>query len=62
MATAAACFVQDRHKSTVLTGQNGRENYVFAPEVSLTVTKFCAISHEISASWHHEMAQLCNER
>jgi hypothetical protein len=62
MATTAAYFVQNRHKSTVTTGQNGREKYVFAPEVSLSVAKFCTISHEIPAFWHHEMSQLCNER
>jgi hypothetical protein len=60
MATAAACFVQNRHKSTVTTGQNGREKYVrvFAPEVSLSVAKFCAIGHEIPAFWYHEMSKL----
>jgi hypothetical protein len=62
MATVGAGFVQNRHKSTVITGQNGGEKYVFAPEVSLTVTKFCTISHEIPVSLHHEMSQLCNER
>jgi hypothetical protein len=62
MVTARACFVQNRHKYTVITGQNGRQKYVFAPEVSLTVTKFCTISHEIPSSWHHVMSQWCNER
>jgi hypothetical protein len=47
MATAAACFVQNGHKSTVITGHNGREKYVFALESSLTVTKFCTFIHEI---------------
>jgi len=62
MATVGAGCVQNRHKSTVITSRNGLRKCVFTVEVSLTVTNFCTISHEIPASWHHEMSLLCNER